>query len=111
MTFGAMTAKCDCHMSHKGVTVWGLDLRYKPSRWADHFQTILCLPAIMAESTESIPLHPVAPRLKDGPKTPHLGPDIDSYRAAHALTIAEDSDEWWAKVCTTNYPSASGPST
>lgn len=54
----------------------------------------------MAESTESVPLHPIAPRLKNGPKSPHIGPDIDAYRAAHALTIAEDSDEWWAKVCT-----------
>lgn len=61
----------------------------------------------MAESTESVPLHPVAPRLKDGPKIPHLGPDIDAYGAAHALTIAENSDEWWAKVCTTSYLSAS----
>ncbi|KAG8216213.1 hypothetical protein J3R82DRAFT_8246 [Butyriboletus roseoflavus] len=52
----------------------------------------------MAESTESVPTHPVAPRLKNGPRTPHLGPDIDAHTAAHALTIAEDSDEWWAKV-------------
>ncbi|KAF8420301.1 hypothetical protein L210DRAFT_3510512, partial [Boletus edulis BED1] len=52
----------------------------------------------MTDSTESVPIHPVAPRLKNGPKTPHLGPDIDAYRAAHALTVADDSEEWWAKV-------------
>lgn len=61
----------------------------------------------MTESTESIPIHPVAPRVKNGP-TPHLGPDIDAYRAAHALTIAEDSDEWWAQVCIIDCLSASG---
>lgn len=60
----------------------------------------------MTESTESVPIHPVAPRLKNGPKTPHLGPDIDAYRAAHAQTIAENSDEWWAKVCITDCLSA-----
>ena len=61
----------------------------------------------MTESTESVPIHPVAPRLKNGPKIPHLGPDIDAYKAAHASTIAEDSDEWWAKVRITDFLSAS----
>lgn len=62
----------------------------------------------MTESTKSVPTHPVAPRLKNGPRTPHIGPDIDAYRAAHALTTAEDSDEWWAKVRTTVHLSTSG---
>lgn len=56
----------------------------------------------MSESNETIQSHPVAPRLKNGPKTPHLGPDIHAYRTAHAQTVAEDSDEWWAKVCVTD---------
>ena len=62
----------------------------------------------MAESTESVPTHPVAPRLKNGLKTPHIGPDIDAYRAAHAVTVAGDSDEWWEKVCSTGNLSLSG---
>lgn len=61
----------------------------------------------MTESTEPVPIHPVAPRLKNGPKTPHIAPDIDAYRAAHALTVAENSDEWWAKVCIVDHLSVS----
>ena len=45
-----------------------------------------------------IPKHPVAPRLTDGQKKPHVGPDIAAYRHAHAQTIGEQSDEWWARV-------------
>ncbi|KIJ16586.1 hypothetical protein PAXINDRAFT_11037 [Paxillus involutus ATCC 200175] len=51
----------------------------------------------MAETT-SVPIHPVAPRLLNGPKVPHIGPDIDAYRTAHTQTIGDGSDEWWAKV-------------
>jgi acetyl-CoA synthetase len=46
----------------------------------------------------AIPIHPVAPRMKNGAKTPHVGPDIGAYRKAHAVTIGEGSDEWWAKI-------------
>lgn len=56
----------------------------------------------MSDSTEPVPIHPIAPRLKNGPKTPHIGPDIHAYKAAHALTVAKGSDEWWAKVCITD---------
>jgi acetyl-CoA synthetase len=52
----------------------------------------------MADTVEVTPIHPVAPRLKDGPKKPHVGPNIDAYKAAHAETIGPGSDEWWAKV-------------
>ncbi|KIJ95754.1 hypothetical protein K443DRAFT_682777 [Laccaria amethystina LaAM-08-1] len=41
-------------------------------------------------------IHPVAPRLKSGPKTPHVGPHIDAYRAAHKETVGHESDKWWA---------------
>ncbi|KAH9028585.1 acetate--CoA ligase [Lactarius pseudohatsudake] len=52
----------------------------------------------MSDSPQSVPVHPVAPRLKNGPKKPHIGPSINEYRAAHAQTIGPNSDEWWAKV-------------
>jgi acetyl-CoA synthetase len=54
----------------------------------------------MAETHIGVPVHPVAPRLAQGTKTPHIGPDIDAYRAAHAQTVGEGSDEWWEKVST-----------
>ncbi len=50
----------------------------------------------MAEQT--IPIHPVAPRLKHGSKKPHIGPHIDDYHAAHKETVGHESDNWWAKV-------------
>lgn len=42
---------------------------------------------------------PVAPRLThpDRP-TPYVGPGIGDYRKAHAQTVGQPSDEWWAKV-------------
>lgn len=43
-------------------------------------------------------LHPVAPRIKDGPKKPHIAPDIHAYREAHKLSLGHESDKWWAKV-------------
>ncbi|KAJ7323813.1 hypothetical protein DFH08DRAFT_752706 [Mycena albidolilacea] len=47
---------------------------------------------------EPIVTHPVAPRLvPGGTYTPHLGPDLAAYKAAHADTVGEGSDEWWAK--------------
>ncbi|KAI9459202.1 hypothetical protein BJY52DRAFT_1267000 [Lactarius psammicola] len=52
----------------------------------------------MSDSPEPVPIHPVAPRLKNGPKKPHVGPSINEYKAAHAQTIGPNSDEWWAKV-------------
>ena len=45
-----------------------------------------------------VPKHPVAPRLANGPKKPHIGPDIHAHRHAHAQTIGAQSDEWWARV-------------
>jgi hypothetical protein len=47
---------------------------------------------------EPAPIHPVAPRLKNGSKIPHIGPHINAYRLAHAETVGHESDKWWAKV-------------
>lgn len=52
----------------------------------------------MAEQPAPIPIHPVASRVKDGANTPHVGPHIHAYRAAHAETVGHESDKWWAKV-------------
>ncbi|KAK0224365.1 hypothetical protein IW262DRAFT_1268876 [Armillaria fumosa] len=48
--------------------------------------------------SESIPIHPVAPRLANGLKVPHVGPHIEAYRAAHKETVGHESDQWWAKM-------------
>ncbi len=49
--------------------------------------------------TEAHPaIHPVAPRLKNGSKIPHIGPHIHAYRKAHEETVGHESDKWWAKV-------------
>ena len=54
----------------------------------------------MADSTapETVPTHPIAPRVKNGPKTPHIGPHINAYRNFHSETVGHESDKWWAKV-------------
>lgn len=56
------------------------------------------LTANMPEDANGIPVHPIAPRLSNGPKTPHIGPNILAYQAAHGETIGHESDHWWAKV-------------
>ncbi|CAE6443101.1 unnamed protein product [Rhizoctonia solani] len=45
-------------------------------------------------------VHDVAPRMKgtDGRPKPHVGPGLEDYKAVHAQTIGEGSDEWWAKA-------------
>ena len=48
--------------------------------------------------SEPVPIHPVAPRLKDGQKKPHVGPTINDYKALHSQTIGTGSDEYWAKA-------------
>ncbi|KAF9045038.1 hypothetical protein BJ165DRAFT_1474885 [Panaeolus papilionaceus] len=48
-------------------------------------------------SDQTIPIHPVAPRLKSGHKVPHVGPTIEHYRAAHKETVGHESDNWWAR--------------
>ncbi|KAK0499260.1 hypothetical protein EDD18DRAFT_1156139 [Armillaria luteobubalina] len=48
--------------------------------------------------SESIPIHPVAPRLANGLNIPHVGPHIEAYRAAHKETVGHESDQWWAKM-------------
>lgn len=53
---------------------------------------------------EHPPIHPVAPRLKDGPKIPHVGPHIHAYKKAHEETVGHESDKWWAKVSIPHRP-------
>ena len=48
--------------------------------------------------SDPVPTYPVAPRLKNGPKKPHVGPTIKEYQALHAQTVGLGSDEWWAKA-------------
>ena len=45
-------------------------------------------------------IHPIAPRLKNGHKIPHIGPHIHAYRKLHSETVGHESDKWWAKVNT-----------
>ncbi|KAJ7483777.1 hypothetical protein B0H11DRAFT_2020488 [Mycena galericulata] len=48
----------------------------------------------------SVHVYPVAPRLQPGTGpagAPHIGPDLAAYRAAHAETVGEGSDKWWAE--------------
>ena len=53
----------------------------------------------MADSQhQSVQPHPIAPRVKDHHKKPHVGPDINAYRDHHAKTVGEGSDEWWGQV-------------
>ncbi|TDL27840.1 acetate--CoA ligase [Rickenella mellea] len=52
----------------------------------------------MAEAHVEAPIHPVAPRVKNGPKKPHVGPTIDDYKKHHASTVGDNSDEFWAKA-------------
>lgn len=56
-------------------------------------------PAVEVPSHMEIPTHPIAPRLKNGPKIPHIGPHIHAYKAAHSETVGHESDKWWARVC------------
>ena len=48
--------------------------------------------------SESVPIHPVAPRLKNGLKKPHVGPSIEDYKTLHAQSIGPGSDEYWSKA-------------
>lgn len=46
-----------------------------------------------------VDVFPVAPRLTQPDRpTPYVGPGVGDYRAAHAATVGDGSDEWWAKV-------------
>ncbi|KAJ7192105.1 acetate--CoA ligase [Mycena pura] len=47
------------------------------------------------EAPLPVKTYPVAPRLKSNP-TPHIGPDLNAYRAAHAQSVGPGSDQWWA---------------
>lgn len=49
-------------------------------------------------SEDAVPIHPVAPRLKNGLKVPHVGPDLAAYRSSHAETLGHESDAWWRKA-------------
>ncbi|TFY75948.1 hypothetical protein EWM64_g8064 [Hericium alpestre] len=45
-----------------------------------------------------IPIHPVAPRMSNGTRKPHIGPHFHAYKTAHNETIGHESDKWWAKM-------------
>ena len=49
-------------------------------------------------SHDSVPTHPVPPRLRDGAEVPYVGPNFEAYRKAHVETVGENADKWWAKV-------------
>ncbi|KAG1886527.1 hypothetical protein F4604DRAFT_1900295 [Suillus subluteus] len=49
-------------------------------------------------SEDTVPIHPVAPRLKAGIKVPHVGPDLAAYKSSHAVTLGHESDAWWRKA-------------
>lgn len=57
-------------------------------------------PTTMADTPApaQVPMHPVAPRMTNRGKKPHIGPHIDDYHKAHKETIGHESDAWWAKV-------------
>lgn len=67
------------------------------------------LDPIMPEDVHGIPVHPVAPRLQNGHKKPHVGPNIHAYKAAHAETLGHESDHWWSKVSTFSSSLAADP--
>ena len=54
--------------------------------------------SLFVMSYDSVPMHPVPPRMLDGPEVPYIGPNIEAYRKAHADTVGENADKWWAKV-------------
>ncbi|KAH9903296.1 acetate--CoA ligase [Cubamyces lactineus] len=50
------------------------------------------------DTHHKVPTHPIPPRLKDGPKTPHIGPHFHAYKSIHSQTVGHESDAWWAKI-------------
>ncbi|KAH8833725.1 hypothetical protein DL96DRAFT_1703377 [Flagelloscypha sp. PMI_526] len=54
----------------------------------------------MAEEPVPIPRFPVAPRVASGDKKPHVGPDLKAYQNAHAESVGEGSDKFWADMAT-----------
>ena len=53
----------------------------------------------MTSAIDSVPTHPIPPRVKDGPEVPFIGPHYQGYLKAHAETVGPAADKWWAKVC------------
>ena len=68
------------------------------------------------DTHHNVPKHPIAPRLKNGSKVPHIN-DHDTYkyraflrsahagrhltpsrRQTHSESLGHESDKWWAKV-------------
>ncbi|KAI0827271.1 acetate--CoA ligase [Trametes gibbosa] len=52
----------------------------------------------VADTHHNVPTHPIAPRLKNGHKAPHIGPHFHAYKAIHSQTVGHESDAWWAKM-------------
>lgn len=51
----------------------------------------------MAEHHEA-PTFPVAHRVKNGHKKPHVGPTREDYHKHHEQTVGAHSDKYWEKV-------------
>ena len=47
---------------------------------------------------EEILKYPIAPRVRESPLKPYVGPTLDDYKKEHAKTVGGQSDEWWGKV-------------
>ena len=56
--------------------------------------------SIIFEDHELAPIYPIAPRMREGLKKPHVGPSRKDYEGLHSKTVGEDSDEWWGNVST-----------
>ncbi|KAL5478505.1 ACS2 [Sanghuangporus weigelae] len=54
--------------------------------------------SIIFEDHELAPIYPIASRMREGPKKPHIGPSRKEYQASHAKTVGDGSDEWWEKI-------------
>ena len=61
-------------------------------------------PAAEIPTHLQVPTHPIAPRLQNGSKIPHIGPHIHAYKAAHSETVGNESDKWWARVSPIPFP-------
>ena len=47
---------------------------------------------------DAVETHPVPPRMTNGTEVPFIGPNMEAYKKAHAETVGENADKWWAKV-------------
>lgn len=45
-----------------------------------------------------VPTHAIAPRVISHSQKPHIGPDMQAYRIAHADSVLDNSTTFWATV-------------